>query len=194
MKTMCYLFSVIMSLLFLSCSTENDDYSALYFKTLLTNNQKGAVLKSSVSGEDSLFIGNVEPLKETVIEFCTGKDLDWYNETTSELKFKDLATKDTLILNFYVYLDVEFLFGLNLIPNVMSYVVNVPVLEQDLQDGSRYYIAKGYPNWDLNNYDKDNAMRIEREKNWNALVQSDGWKLFIMQLKKEGKYKELISY
>jgi hypothetical protein len=36
----------------------------------------------------------------------------------------------------------------------------------------------------------DDTWRIEREKNWNALVQSEGWKLFILQLKKEGRYRK----
>ncbi len=189
MKKNIFLFVAMIGVALFACDNQNDDYSALYFKTLRANNPKQTELKSSASEKDSLFNVNVEPLEEAVIEFCTGNDLEWYNETTSELKFKDHAIKDTLILNFYAYLDGEFLFGLNLIPNVMSYVVNVPVLEQDLEDGSRYYIAKGYPNWDLNTYDKENIMRLEREKNWNEFVQSEGWKLFIMQLKKEGKYK-----
>lgn len=181
---------MILSFLFMSCNNEYDNNSALHFKTSLPEEQRETVLRSSASEKDSLFTGTVEPSKETLIEFCTGEDLEWYNETTGELKFKDHITKNTLILNFFVYLDGEFLFGLGLIPNVMSYVVNVPVLEQDLNDGSRYYIAKGYPNWDLNKYDKEEQIRIEREKNWNALVQSEGWKLFVEQLKKEGRYKK----
>lgn len=184
------IFLVILSLIFLSCINEYDNYSALNFKTSLTKDKIVTELKSSVSVEDSFFTGTLEPAKETVIEFCTSRDLEWYNETSGELKFNDHITKNTLILNFFVYLDEEFLFGLGLIPNVMSNVVDVPVLEQDLNDGSRYFIAKGYPNWDLTKYDKENSMRIEREKNWNLLTQSEGWRLFIQQLKKEGRYRK----
>ena len=190
MKTMYYFFLVILSFLFLSCNNENTNYSALYFMTSLPKQQIKTVLKSSVSEEDSLFTGTLEPPKGTVLEFCTGEDLEWYNETTGELKFKEIETKNTIILNLIVYLDNKFLFGLRLIPNVMSSVINIPVLVQDLNNNGHYYIAKGYPNWDLNEYDIDTKMKIERENNWNTLIQSEGWKLFIQQLKKEGRYRK----
>lgn len=191
MKKNIFLIGIVVGLASIACNNQNEDEnlnqssSKLFFKSSTETN-----IKSSDSEQDSWFTGTIEPAQETVIEFCTGEDLEWYNETTSELKFKDQVTKNTLILNFFVYLDGEFLFGLGLIPNVMSYVVDVPVLERDLHDGSRYYIAKGYPNWDLNKYDKENLMRIEREKNWKTLSQSKGWELFIQQLKKEGKYRK----
>ena len=190
MKTKYNAILVILSFIFLSCNNEINNYSALYFKTNSPNQQIKTILKSSALDEDSLFTGTLEPAKETVLEFCSGEDLEWYNETTGELKFKVKVTENMIILILFVYLDNKFLFGLRLIPNVMSFVKNTPVLVQDLNNNGHYYIAKGYPNWDLNEYDKDSQMRIEREKNWNTLIQSEGWKLFIQQLKKEGRYRK----
>lgn len=55
---------------------------------------------------------------------------------------------------------------------------------------SNSIIKPGYPDWDLESFDREDPTRVAREENWKTFVESEGWKLFIKQLKEEGRYRE----
>jgi hypothetical protein len=123
----------------------------------------------------------------------SGEEIAWFNKTTGEIKFntnrpdRPNLIDPTIIRTIYIYLNNEYLFSLKTSTPIMSYVIDSPVLSAT-QEGC--YIKSGYPDWDLETFDKNDPTRISREKNWKALVESEGWKLFIKQLKKEGRYRE----
>lgn len=190
MKTMCYIFSVILLLLFSSCS--NDDVldknnfspSALIFKAVKPADSRSTAITKAPQAS----------IIDTVLLF-SGKDIAWFNETTGELRFNDnfsgIEMRGNSSVDLLVYSDNESLYSINFIltVGVMSWVINSPVLYVGIGENASY-IKNGYPDRNLADLDKDNPWRIEREKNWNALVQSEGWKLFILQLKKEGRYRK----
>ncbi|KAA6344909.1 hypothetical protein EZS27_007505 [termite gut metagenome] len=176
MRTLYLLFvTVFLSIQFLSCSEscEPSGNSVLYFKTV-------------ISQEITLRSSSLEEMKsDTILSLiCTGKDIEWFNATTGELKFKDYVDK-SIIMSLCVYLEEELLFSVGYVPDVMSYILNYPVLEHSLND-NRYYIKNGYPGWDEGNPNYL-SVKEDREKNWEKIEK--GWSIFIEQLKKEGRYR-----
>lgn len=181
---------MILSLIFSSCSSDNGldqnnfSPSSLIFKAAITTDSRN----SDISKAPQLAITDTIPL-------FYGKDIAWFNETTGELRFNDNFSGTALQGNgdvrLLVYSDNDSLYSINFFAtsNVMSYVINSPVICNRMGENA-YYIQSGYPKRNLADLDKDDEWRIEREKNWNALVQSEGWKLFILQLKKEGRYRK----
>jgi hypothetical protein len=95
------------------------------------------------------------------------------------------------MMNLFVYSDNEMLFSLILTTSLSSIGINNPCLFDGID--RKYYIAKGYPNWEpaerkiMVGMDW-NFIDTEREQNWKAI--SQGWNKFIKQLKKEGRYKQ----
>src|SRR5690554_5819375 len=190
MKTMCYLFSVIISFMLTSCSNDdsldrnNYSPSALIFKaTIITDSQDSALSKEPLSAG-----------ADTVLLF-SGKDVAWFNESTGELKFNNDFSGIEMIgigpVVLHVYSDNDSLYSIDFFhtSDVMSHVISSPVIVSEVGK-SACYIESGYPYRNLTDLDEEYPWRIEREKNWNALVQSKGWKLFILQLKKEGRYRK----
>ena len=192
MKAMCYIFFVILSLMFSSCSKNDGMFennfspSDLVFKAILTKQSGTSDISKSMQ---TLTI-------DTILIF-SGEDISWFNETTGELKFNDdfsgieEVTRYNSSVDLLVYSDNDSLYSINLIltSDVMSWVINSPVIFKEIGENA-YYIKNGYPDRNLAELDKDNPWRREREMNWNELVQSDGWKLFILQLKEEGRYRK----
>ncbi|MCA1744686.1 MAG: hypothetical protein LC643_03055 [Bacteroidales bacterium] len=190
MKTMCFAFSMILSLMLSSCSNDesldrnNFSTSALIFKATIITDSQNSGMSEAPQSEDT----------DTIL-FFSGRDIAWFKESTGELKFNDDFSGTEMIGNgpavLHVYSDYESLYSINFFhtSDVMSYVINSPVIVSEVGENA-CYIENGYPYRDLADLDKDDPWRIEREMNWNALVQSEGWKLFIMQLEKEGRYRE----
>lgn len=190
MKTMSCIFLLILSLMFTSCSNDdgsdknNFSSSALIFKATIATNSQGSVITKALptQGTDTIFL-------------FSGKDIAWFNETTGELRFNDNFSGMEMVGNgpvvLHVYSGNDCLYSINLFLtyDVMSYYINSPVIVRDA-GGNTCYIQNGYPYRNLADLDKDDIWRIEREKNWNALVKSEGWKLFILQLKEEGRYRK----
>ncbi len=181
---------MIVSLMLSSCSNDdgldrnNFSPSALIFKALIASDSSTSNISKSFQTANT----------DTILLF-SGEDIAWFNETTGELKFNDNFSGMEMIGNglvvLHVYSDNESLYSINFFhtSDVMSYVINSPVIVSEVGKNT-YYIENGYPYRNLADLDKDNPWRIEREKNWNKLVQSDGWKLFILQLKEEGRYRK----
>jgi hypothetical protein len=187
MKYLICSFSVFLILLSMPCcNNENLDKnnyspSALSFKAIAPSDD----LRSSVP-ETGM------PKVDTIL-ILSGKDIAWFNGITGELKFNDNFSGLVMSYNasVHVYSDKSFLFNLMLACPYMSLVYNTPVLYGKMkEEGGGLYIQSGYPNWDMELYPKGDPIRIEREKNWKNLVESEGWKLFIVQLKKENRYRE----
>ena len=129
-------------------------------------------------------------------------NIEWYNATTSEVKFKRNPNGDYFfsvhggLISFIVCLDEIELFTLDAMSFLSSVSVNHPVLILGGEKLSCYYIGRGYPNWEYwtekfwteTNWDKKADWVKEREKNWKAI--EPGWNMFIEQLQKEGKYRK----
>ena len=164
MNTRFLLFTTMM-FLFLSCSKENGS-SLLYFKTYQVKQETKSMVEDENIEIDTLFL-------------FTGKNVEWYNAGTKEIRFKNTSKID-YIPCLVVFLGEKELFTLRVVPTIMSYALNYPALIYDTSK-KRYYIAKGYPDW-------EGVLIEEREKNWKEF--EPGWNIFIEQLKKEGKYRE----
>ena len=151
--------------------------------------------------------------------WCSGLNIEWYNGTTGELKLKnpkDISTPngegdrylhvggEQYVKAYAFYLGDEELFVLGAPNSCMSYSLDFPVLVDAVANGDyngsferpilKYYIGRGYPNWDYWTKPDECATpiefcwQVEREKNWKAIEQ--GLNKFIEQLKKEGRYRK----
>ena len=182
-----------------SCNKKDNSELALNIK---------AVAKSSPSVRSTF---SEETVQNEILLWCKGKKIEWYNATTGELKLEKLENEtvhphqlvtDNYFDVFYMYLGDDILFKLRPISVVMSIALNYPVLvedvNEDFNDAPKYYIGRGYPNWEYwtdkfwtdTNWDKaENAHWVEeRELNWKAIEPE--WNKFIEHLKEEGKYRE----
>jgi len=160
-----HLFFSIMILFFYSCSKETGS-SLLYFKTFQLKQETKSTIEEEKFKIDTLFL-------------FTGDNVKWYNAKTKEIKFKNASLMD-YIPCLFVFLDEKELFILRVVPTIMSYTLDNPVLIYDTSQ-KRYFFGKGYPDWDWGEFIE------EREKNWKEI--EPGWNLFVEQLKKEGRYR-----
>ena len=132
-----------------------------------------------------------------------GENIEWYNATTSEIKFKSLENTDVSfglfggLVSLIVCQGETELFTLDgAISSVSSISYNHPVLIHGGENHVSYYIGRGYPNWEYwteefwteTNWDRKADWVKEREKNWKAIEQ--GWNIFIEKLKEEDKYRK----
>ena len=139
----------------------------------------------------------------------SGDNILWYNETTSEVKFKSNPNGNYFLsvfgglVSIIVCLDETELFTLDAMTSISSYSINHPVLIYGSAGSAHggesdfgYYIGRGYPDWAYwtekfwtdTNWDRTADWVKEREKNWKAIEL--GWNKFIAQLEKEGKYRK----
>lgn len=188
MRTSYILIFAIMTSIFASCSISNgvdNNYSPSAF-----------VFKASVkdTGSSGVVFKGVQITEKDTFLIFSGKDIAWFNETTYELKFNDNFSGIDIVGNSEIAINAysgdEFLYSMSFVltNDLVSQQISFPVIFKENSERG-YFLKKGYPDWDLTMYDKDHHIRKEREKNWNALVQSEGWKLFIEQLKEEGRYR-----
>ncbi len=120
--------------------------------------------------------------KDTIV--FTSDDIKSFNGSTGELSFNDpkISTK---IKNYFIlqcYMGKDSLFSVNLTSDIMSYIVNDLVLNQDMKEG-KTYLQDGYPSW-INNSQAVMLRTKNKEKRVSA------WTRFVAELKKEGKYEE----
>ena len=169
------------------CNKENDAHSALSIMVV--------VWKNDPSSED--FSMTTDTL------FYHGDSIEWFNEATSEVKFKSMVKVNTAegLKSITVYLEDTELFTLHAVSSLNSFSYNYPVL---IESFGGYYIGRGYPDWkywiegfleDPHYQFKSSFYRDpgkdwveEREKNWKAI--EPGWNKFVAQLDKEGKYRK----
>lgn len=131
-------------------------------------------------------------VSETVF---TSDDIVSYNGKTGEIQFKQdvFSQKNPNVLDFYV--NEQFLFSLyyRVILDTNSALYNVPLLHYSSLEGDKYYIRDGYP-WGLpiddNSERTGQAASVAKERRANADKILSGWKQFVDELKKEGKYIE----
>ncbi|MGB4577257.1 MAG: hypothetical protein WBI06_10190, partial [Paludibacter sp.] len=140
----------------------------------------------------------------------TGDDIVSYNGKTGEIQFKQNVLSQKIqeppdpdgSMDFYV--NGQFLFSLyyRIIFSADNALYNVPLLYYSLLDDDveghkqkyqRYYILDGYP-WGLpiddNSERTGQAASVAKERRDNADKILSGWKQFVDELKKEGKYIE----
>jgi len=143
---------------------------------------------------------NFQTNLRTDTTLLNGVNIEWYNASTSEIKFKDTpngnyfsSVHGGLVAIIFCLDEVE-LFKLDAISSVSSVSLSHPVLIKETTDV--YYIGRGYPNWEYwkedfwkdTSWDKAADWVKNREQNWKAI--EAGWNKFIEQLKKEGKYRK----
>lgn len=179
MKIINLFLAVVGFLLFSSCGDEYDNTTSIYFKTM-SPKEELALGSSDLESSDS------DGSPEMAILY-TGLDLEWYNGTTRELKFKD-NTSFPISGYVFICLEEEVLFELRVASTVMSNTFNFPVFVYDFAE-NQIRISKGYPDWTVNYIGGSTSeiMRI-REENWKEI--EPGWNKFIAQLKKEGRYRK----
>lgn len=118
-----------------------------------------------------------------------GSDIQWFNATTRELRFKDPLTIEKIRkfnkIKFYLGTDSLFT-AITFVSDVSSKIIDDIVLHLNSQDG-QFYIQDGYPS-NTNVLSNPAASIALREKNKNN--RATAWNRFIEQLKKNGQYKE----
>jgi len=114
----------------------------------------------------------------------TGNDIKWINGTTGEIRFVDstFIPKIKPFFRLKCFLGPDSLFIATVTTPVMSSIVNDLVLNLDIKDG-RFYFKDGYPEW-INN-PGITGIRIQ-----NKAKRAFAWNRFLVELKKEGRYKE----
>lgn len=165
MKPQVYLFLLIMASMFglFSCNINNP----------LNSNESKLVLKvpsqSKVNSSDSVIY--------------TGKDIQWFIESTGELQFVNPPTsqKFQTFGKIKFYLGNDSLFTASVVLDFMSSTRNDLVLH--LNSVGKFYLEDGYPAY-IDNLGSTTLRAQNKEKRAAA------WALFIAQLKTEGKYKE----
>ena len=176
-----------------SCNKEDNMSSALNIKAVVVAQS----VRSAPSEDDE---------RVSTRLWCQGKDIEWYNETTGELKLKNNSDMNC-VAGLVVYLDDKKLFTLEVVNGASSIATDFPCINWEPVEGygrclthledhtplpsceymeyivteAQYYISKGYPRW-------ADVINEEREKNWKAI--ENEWNIFIKQLKKEGKYRK----
>ena len=165
MKRTIKLFSVVLPLLFFCTSCD-----------LI------AELQSSTKLSFYAQISNKTGTKDTLL--FTGKNLNYYVESTGELVFKDSLTPKKLISYHKIKctLRTDSLFTFTATSDIMSSLVNDLVLNHNLIDG-KYYFEDGYPDY-IDNLGATTLRTQNKEK------RSASWAKFIAQLKLEGKYEK----
>lgn len=189
MKTINFITAMLLSVcLFIGCNNENEEQ--------LTKTSSITV-KTSVSSKQAVIdqAKNVSSTNTSDVVF-TEEDIVSYNGKTGEIQFKQNVfsqKKPDVLLDFYV--NDQFLFSLyyRVILDTNSALYNVPLLHYSSLEGDKYYIRDGYP-WGLpiddNSERTGQAASVAKERRANADKILSGWKQFVDELKKEGKYVE----
>lgn len=169
-RTFFFILVLVLLCLGYACDTNTNiadsDSSGLIFKTTIvtTNNTRDSVV----------FLGS---------------DIQWFNATTHELRFKDSLTIARIRkfnkIKFYLGTDSLFT-AITFVSDVSSQIIDDIVLHLNHQDG-QFYIEDGYPT-NANVLSNPAASIALREKNKNN--RATAWNRFIEQLKKNGQYKE----
>jgi hypothetical protein len=187
MKTKTISLIIFLFAIFSCCS--DADLSSLPSKIII----KGPAVSIKQWNTSVLETGFARNLDTVMVTLFIGDSIEWFNETTGELRFKGgSVAPEYFVISFDFYIDSLFLFNLVSTGTIYSWVINRPVLcwygsNSDFHPAGEY-IEIGYPNWSEEYLGKDSPDMIERRKNWEAI--KPGWDLFIKQLKKEGKYRK----
>jgi len=180
MKTIKFITAMLLSVcLFIGCNNESENVKSLSKIAVKVKPKQAATSETQVA--------------ETVF---TSDDIVSYNGKTGEIQFKQNVFSQKspdVLLDFYV--NEQFLFSLyyKVILDTNSALYNVPLLHYSFLEGNKYYIRDGYP-WGLpiddNSERTGQAASVAKERRDNADKILSGWKQFVDELKKEGKYIE----
>jgi hypothetical protein len=180
MKRAILFFIALLSLSLAGCHPESEDVpvqttSSIIVKT--SDAEEGVATKSEAL--------------ETVV--FTGDDIQWFNETTRELCFKNNFSSNpannpllyaTPAIRFYM--NDEYLFSSMIyVSDISSKSYNKLVFYYNILE-NKYYLADGYPA-DVSVFQYPQKAQEERDENRRRITNE--WNKFIEQLKKEGRYK-----
>ena len=190
MKKLTFITIAAIILTVSSCKEESNINSVLNIKAVGYIGEQ--TTRSSLAGKGL----NIDTL------LFNGDNIEWYNATTSEVKFKNNPEGNYFwsvfggLVSIIVCLDEVELFTLDAIGSYSSVALDHPILILGGENPDGFYIGRGYPNWKYwteefwteTEWDKKADWVKERENNWKAI--EPGWNMFIEQLKKEGKYRK----
>ena len=181
MKKICFLFTTAFCFfILLGCSKEVADLEAAPNEPTASSPVVGVIVRASTI-ENATVSEITDGVEEPIV--FTGNDIQWFSESTKEIRFKNnLSLKTALstvqVIKFYV--GGEFLFSsLVHVNSLSSQIINSLVLYYNIAE-NKYYLLDGYP--PLLTSDK-NGSRIENMKQIE-----DEWNKFINQLKNDSKY------
>ncbi len=172
--------------LFIGCNNESENVKSLSKIAVKMKPTQAATSETQVA--------------ETVF---TSDDIVSYNGKTGEIQFKQNVLSQKIQepidpdLSLDFYMNEQFLFSLyyRIILSTDNGVYNVPLLHHKFLDdkNEKIYIVDGYP-WgfpiDDNSERTGQAASVAKERRDNADKILSGWKQFVDELKKEGKYIE----
>lgn len=121
----------------------------------------------------------------------SGDRILWFNATTKEMRFIDNYSVAQLIsttskydrLKFYI--KNQYLFSSFFVSEINSQIINSLVFFYS-QTENRFYLKDGYPDISV----LENSLGIQQLRDENTGKIASEWKLFINQLKLEGRYRE----
>lgn len=173
--------------LFIGCNNESENVKSLSKIAVKMKPTQAATSETQVA--------------ETVF---TSDDIVSYNGKTGEIQFKQNVLSQKIQepidpdLSLDFYMNEQFLFSLyyRIILSTDNGVYNVPLLHHKFLDdkNEKNYIVDGYP-WGIT-LDESTSVRtvqsgsLDQIRKANAEKILSGWKQFVDELKKEGKYIE----
>ena len=187
MKTIKFITAMLLCVgLFIGCNNESENVKALSQIEVKAQPKQAAASETQIAE-------NTASDAELVF---TGDDIVSYNGKTGEiiLIFNNTENPLAVLRHFNdkleFYKNETFLFSLKskIVSDIESAVYNEPVLHYSTLEGDKYYIRDGYPGGltiDESISRGKNEMRKE-----NAQKIQSSWRLFVDELKKEGKYIE----
>jgi hypothetical protein len=180
MKRSVLFFIASISLTLAGCHPESEDVPVQTASSIIvkaSNPEEGVVTKAEATG---------------IIVF-TGDDIQWFNETTKELCFKNNISNNpgnnpllyaTPAIRFYI--NDEYLFSSMIyVSDISSQSYNKLVFYYSIIE-NKYFLADGYPT-DMSGFREPQKAQEERDENMRRIA--DEWNKFIDQMKKEGRYK-----
>ena len=118
----------------------------------------------------------------------TGNDIEWFNETTREIRFKNNVSMKAAFSNVQAikfFIDGEYLFSsVVYVISLSSQIINSLVLYYNVME-NKYYLLDGYP---PDSSILENA-GAEDTRGDNMQAISSEWNRFINRLKEDGKLK-----
>lgn len=197
MKTKYFkLAGLLLLTLFISCNNDGDEGEKLIASS--TIEVKAKPIATQVKGK----MRAPQNTTSNVAVVFTGDEIVSYNGKTGEIILKNIEKENPIdVLKKYenkldFYKNGVLLFSLKskIVSDIESALYNEPILHYSNIEGNKCYIRDGYP-WglpidDVTTEREGQALTVAKERKANAEKILEGWKQFVDELKKEGKYTE----